>query len=173
MLKIDAHFVRLSEVSLADIYDVIGVYVLWSGKARAVPSYIGEGDVLTRFSSHMKKPWAARPIDGVIAFIDAPSQHKQKAYSELVEAALLAVAEEIDRYPTHNISDGKPSAALRKTLQRQDHSVRTIRIVFSGRDPLLSPASPAMKSEKWIVFREGAQGWYIDELHWNTRARSK
>lgn len=171
MLKINAHFVQISEVSLADIYDVIGVYVLWSGKAKAVPSYIGEGNVLSRFSSHMKKSWAARPIDGVIAFIDAPTLHKQKAYSELVEAALLAVAEHVDRYPTHNESDGKPSAALRKALKHQDHNVGTIRIVFSGRDPLRFPSNPPMRSEKWIVLREGSDNWYIDELHWNMRAR--
>ena len=173
MLKINAHFVRISEVSLAEIYDVIGVYVLWSGKAKAVPSYIGEGDVLSRFSSHTKKSWAARPIDGVIAFIDAPTLHKQKAYSELVEAALLSAAEEVDRYPTHNESDGKPAAALRKALKRQDHNVRTIRIVFSGRDPFRDPSNPPMREEKWIVLREGADGWYIDELHWNTRTRQK
>ncbi|HVC38239.1 MAG TPA: hypothetical protein VNF46_07555 [Gammaproteobacteria bacterium] len=171
MLKINAHFVRISEVSLADIYDVIGVYVLWSGKAKAVPSYIGEGDVLTRFSSHMKKSWAARPIDGVIAFIDAPTLHKQKAYSELVEAALLSAAEAIDRYPVHNVSDGKPAAALRKALNNQDHNVRTIRIVFSGRDPFRDPSNLPMREEKWIVIREGAEGWHIDELHWNTRSR--
>jgi len=97
MLKIQAHFARITDVSLADIYDVIGVYVLWSGRAKAVPSYIGEGDVLTRFSSHMKRPWAARPIDGVVAFLDAPTVHRLKTYSELLEAALLWVSGSVDR----------------------------------------------------------------------------
>ena len=170
MLKIGAHFARLSDVSFADIYDVIGVYVLWSGKAKAVPSYIGEGDVLTRFSSHKNKAWAARPIDGVIAFVEASTPHRQKVYSELVEAALLAVAEKVDRYPTHNISGGKPSAALNKALKHQDHNVGTIRIVITGKDPLLHPSTPEMSSEKWIVLREGNSWWYIDELHWNLRA---
>jgi len=171
MLKIKAHFFRLSEVSLADIYDVIGVYVLWSGKAREVPSYIGEGDVLSRFSSHMKKSWAARPIDGVIAFVEAPTAHRQKVYSELIEAVLLDASNQVDRYPTHNGSDGKGSAALYKALKYQDHNVKTIRIVFTGKDPLRHPSVPEMSDEKWIVLREGDEGWFIDEMHWNLRVR--
>jgi len=90
MLTIKLHFIRLSDVSLAAIYDQTGVYV-WSGKAKAVPSYIGEGDVLERFKSHTRKQWAARPIDDVIALIEAPTSGKQKAYAELAEAALLHV----------------------------------------------------------------------------------
>jgi hypothetical protein len=170
MLTIKFHFIRLSEVSLADIYDQTGVYVLWSGKAKAVPSYIGEGYVLERFNSHARKPWAARPIDGVIALIEAPTPGKQKAYAELAEAALLAAAAQINRYPAHNNHPGKASAALKKTLKHQDHDIRTIRLVFSGRDPLREPSNPPMCDAKWIVLREGSEGWYIDELHWNNRA---
>ena len=170
MLTIKLHFIRLSDVSLADIYDRTGVYVLWSGKAKAVPSYIGEGDVLERFKSHTRKQWAARPIDGVIALIEAPTPGKQKAYAELAEAALLHVAEIINRSPTHNGNRGKPTAALEKSLKHQDHNIGTIRLVFSGRDPLRAPSNPPMSAKKWIVLREASEGWYIDELHWNNRA---
>ena len=168
MLTIKLHFVRLSKVSLADIYDQIGVYVLWSGKARAVPSYIGEGNVLQRFNEHAKKSWAARPIDGVIALIE--TSPRQKAYAELAEAALLHVGELIDRYPTHNGNHGKPTAALEKCLRYQPPNIGTIRLVFSGRDPLRAPSNPPMSTKKWIVLRQSADGWHIDECHWNNRA---
>jgi hypothetical protein len=168
MLTIKLHFIRLSEVSLPDIYDQTGVYVLWSGKAKAVPSYIGEGDVLERFNSHARKSWAARPIDGVIALIKTAT--RRKAYAELAEAALLHVAKIINRYPTHNGNRGKPTAALEKSLRYQDRNIGTIRLVFSGRDPLRAPSNPPMSAKKWIVLRQCTEGWHIDELHWNNRA---
>lgn len=168
MLTIKLRFIRLSEVSLADVYDEIGVYVLWSGKAKAVPSYIGEGNVLQRFNDHTKKSWAARPIDGVIALINTKT--RQKTYAELAETALLQVAKGINRAPKHNRNQGKPTAAMNKILKHQNHNVRTIRLVFSGRDPLRAPSTPPMKAKKWIVLRLFAEGWEITECHWNNRA---
>lgn len=168
MLTIKLHFIRLSEVSLANIYDQIGVYVLWSGKAKAVPSYIGEGNVLQRFYDHTKKSWAARPIDGVIALIE-PST-RQKPFAELAEAALLHVAEMSNRYPKHNGNNGKPAAALKKSLRYQAANIGTIRLVISGWDPLRAPSNPPMRTKKWIVLRWFAEGWDIDEFHWNNRA---
>ena len=157
-------------MSLAAVYDLTGVYVLWSGKSKAVPSYIGEGNILNRFNSHMRASWAARPIDGVVALVDAPTQTKEKAFSELAEAALLLVADSIGRYPTHNVSPGKASSALKKILARQDKTIKTIRIVVTGRDPLRPPSLSPMRSEKWIVLRESREGWYVDDFHWNNRS---
>lgn len=168
MLTIKLHFIRLSEVSLADIYDEIGVYVLWSGKAKVVPSYIGEGNVLQRFADHMRKPWAARPIDGVIALIKTKT--RQKTYAEFAEAALLDVAKDINRAPKHNGNQGKPTAAMKKILKHQHHNIRTIRLVFSGRDPLRAPSNPSMRARKWIVLRQSTEGWEITERHWNNRS---
>lgn len=168
MLTLKLHFIRLSEVSLAAIYDEIGVYVLWSGKAKVVPSYIGEGNVLQRFNDHTKKSWAARPIDGVIALIETKT--RQKTYAELAEAALLDVATNINRAPKHNGNQGKPNAALKKSLRYQNHNIGTIRLVFSGRDPLRTPSNPPMRAKKWIVLRQSTEGWHIAECHWNNRA---
>lgn len=168
MLTIKLHFIRLSEISLADIYDEIGVYVLWSGKAKVVPSYIGEGNVLQRFNEHTKKSWAARPIDGVIALIE-PST-RSKAYAELAESALLQVGGKIKRAPKHNGNIGKPNAALEKSLKYQNPNIRTIRLVFSGRDPLRAPSNPPMSTNKWIVLRHHAGTWYMVECNWNNRA---
>ena len=168
MLTINLHFIRLSEVSLADIYDEIGVYVLWSGKAKVVPSYIGEGKVLQRFNEHTKKSWAARPIDGVIALIETKT--RQKPYAELAEAILLDVATNINRAPKHNGNQGKPAAAMKKSLKHQNPNIRTIRLVCSGRDPLRAPSSPPMSAKKWVVLRLNTEGWKITECHWNNRA---
>ena len=172
MLTIKLRFIRLSEISLADIYDEIGVYVLWSGKAKVVPSYMGEGNVLQRFADHMRKPWAARPIDGVIALIETKikSKTRQKSYAELAEAILLDVATHINRAPKHNGNQGKPTAAMEKSLKHQGSSIKTIRLVCSGRDPLKDPSSPPMSATKWVVLRLFAEGWKITECHWNNRA---
>ncbi len=168
MIKIHASFQRLDRITLVDAYDEIGVYVLWSSKATVRPSYIGEGNVLERFAAHMAKSWAARPLHGSMALLRDGGQ--LKAQAELVEAALLGVAEQIDRYPPNNEAPGKARSALNRLLKRADHDARTVRIVISGQDPLLPPERPPMQRDKWIVLREDPHGtWSLDEHNWNKR----
>jgi hypothetical protein len=95
---------------------------------------------------------------------------RSKEYAELAEAALLHVAEGINRYPIYNGNNGKGSAALGKCLRYQRKTIGTIRIVVSGRDPLRDPSISPMKQNKWIVLRPSDEGWGIDECHWNNRA---
>jgi hypothetical protein len=169
MIKIEANFTSLDRISLVDAYDEIGVYVLWSGKANARPSYIGEGNVLSRFSDHMSKSWAARPIAGCMAFLKSGSH--AKVHGELVEAALLMVADKVDRFPPNNKHPGKGGSAITKLLRRADHDVGTIRIVVSGQDPLLEPERPPMRRDKWIVLnRDRDDRWHVDSSGWNRRA---
>jgi len=41
MYKIRADFVRHQDVSLSDVYDEVGVYVLWNRHGQIVPTYVG------------------------------------------------------------------------------------------------------------------------------------
>ena len=171
MLRIDLHFQRFCNVSLTDIYDETGVYVIWNGKAKARPTYIGEGNVLRRFVDHLKKPWAHRPIDGVLAIIGNVQESKKKPYAELVEAVLLFEANRINRFPTKNQSPGKAKSALEKSLKYQGHNIRTIRLIISGRDPLIDPIKPPIKDNKIVVLKQCEDGdWYVDKTCWNVRA---
>lgn len=169
MIRIDLNFRSIKEVTLHDIYGMTGVYVLWSSKAISVPSYIGEGKVLDRFSSHVGKKWAAWPLDGVIALLDG-TPAAVKAHAELSEAVLLSLAAGVGRYPKHNKSNGKPDAALHKVRIRKDHDLKTIRFNFTGRDPLLEPSKPPMKNPKQITLRHDYDNmWVIDQNHWRSR----
>jgi hypothetical protein len=67
MHVIDACFRRLSEISIPDLLGEIGVYVLWSGRAKARPSYIGEGNVLSRLVNHHDR--FSKPFDGFAAVL--------------------------------------------------------------------------------------------------------
>lgn len=168
MIVLYADFRRLTDISLVDAYDEIGVYVLWSAKAAVRPSYIGEGDILRRFVSHMGKSWAARPLNGSMAFIDHGTVKQSKAAGELIEAVLLDIAEETDRYPPNNGASGKRRSLWCLLRGRTDH---TVRIVVSGQDPLLPPERPLMRDNKLIVLRDGGDdGWVIVKHGWRQRA---
>jgi hypothetical protein len=171
VISIDLFFQRFCEISLSDAYDQTGVYIIWNGRAVVRPTYIGEGNVLRRFVEHMKKPWAARPIDGVMAFIEDLTEARRKAYAELAEAVLLLEADRINRYPTQNQAPGKARAALRKTLRAQGHSARTIRLHISGRDPFVPPERYSNCEGKAVVLRETPDSnWELSETCWNVRS---
>ena len=169
MFVLYAHFDRLQDISLVDAYDRIGTYVLWSSRASIRPSYIGEGNVLQRFVSHMNKPWVARPLSGTMAFLEDGTRRVRKCTAELLEVLLLDVAEEIDRYPPNNGS-GKRSS-LKKILDTLDHNATVVRARITGRDPFL-PGNPPLESFKQITLRKATgSGWQL-EHDWNRRPGS-
>jgi hypothetical protein len=149
MLTYNVEFRRLEDVSLLDAYGETGVYVLWSSRASVRPSYIGEGYILDRFLSHTKKSWATKPLNGVMTILDGANPRELKWRAEVIEYALLWVAEEIDRFPPNNTSLGKMSG-LHKLVSRADHDVGVIRINVRGVDPLLPPHRGTMPSSKSI-----------------------
>jgi len=162
MHKISAAFGRLEDVSLHNVYDKLGVYVLWNAHSETRPSYLGEGNVLSRFVSHLGKPWALRPLGGLI-WLNQESDRTEKERKwecELVEWALLAVADDVGRFPQHNALPGKGSS-VRKLLERFDG--RTVRLVIDGFDPLSPPERSRMRSTKRITVREHGvieyEGW--------------
>jgi hypothetical protein len=149
MHVIHAHFERLSEIPVPMLLGELGVYVLWSGRAKARPSYIGEGNILNRLVTHHSR--FAKPFDGFAAVLsheDIPWQ-RAKADATIVEAMLLAVAEATDRKPSTNLASGK--------LRDLDDILRShgkVRINVTGLDPLRPPEErPKLRARKCIVLR--------------------
>ncbi|MCL4750466.1 MAG: hypothetical protein KJ015_09910 [Myxococcales bacterium] len=167
-ITIRAHFEQLESVSIVDAYDEIGVYVLWSGKAAVRPSYIGEGNVLKRFVDHLAKGWAARPLAGMMTLIPDGTAREAKWRALAIERVLLHIAGQVDRFPANNKNVGVMSG-ITKLVQRADHSVKTVRFVFTGQDPLLAPERPAISGSKEAVLRARRDVWHV-EHDWRTRS---
>lgn len=108
MLSLNAEFRRLDEISVADLFEAIGTYVLWDSQAKVRPSYIGEGDLLSRFSSHSMK--FAMPLNGYVAVLGNWSRKYFKTDGEVVEAVLLEISKRIGCYPLHNRQSGSTAA---------------------------------------------------------------
>lgn len=162
MKIIKAHFMRMSQVLVNELPKTVGAYVIWSGKAVARPTYIGEGVILSRLAEHAKK--FALPWEGVVAILGDGSRKQHKTDAEVVEALLLFCAEEVDRYPTRNTAVGKRAKAERVFKK---HGVLRIRV--TGQDPLLEPERPPMKGKKVIVMRRDGARHFGVKVPWNLR----
>lgn len=133
MESIHCSFTRLSDISVDELLHAYGVYVIWSGKSRARPSYIGEGDIWSRLAQHRKR--FPRPIDGYAAIIgDYTATTKRDA--QIIEAVLLEIAESTDRNAKHNKQKGK-FAGLEDLLDRNG----VVKVHFKGLDPLGEPGT--------------------------------
>jgi hypothetical protein len=167
MHVIDACFRRLSEISIPDLLGEIGVYVLWSGRAKARPSYIGEGNVLSRLVNHHDR--FSKPFDGFAAVLsraDVPWQ-RAKSNATIVETLLLHVAHDTDRAPAENLAPGS-FRALDELFERHG----TARVNVSGLDPLRAPEeSPRIQGRKRIVLRSAAVEDIELEHDWRYRRR--
>jgi hypothetical protein len=97
MHVIRAECFRLDEASVAGLIGAVGVYVIWDGQARARPTYTGEGTILSRLAQHSGR--FARSFDGYVAVLGDDSTKAAKRAPCIVEALLLAVAEDTDRLP--------------------------------------------------------------------------
>lgn len=129
---IKATFDRLTEISFVDLPRAVGVYVIWAGRARARPTYIGQGTLLKRLAEHAT--WLELPVDGYIAILGDRSSRVAKRNAEIIEALLPAVAEDTDRLPTRNIASGKTTG-----LDRVFRSHGVLRVSVTGYDPLAIP----------------------------------
>jgi hypothetical protein len=165
MHVIDTDFQRLSDWTIPDLLGELGVYVLWDGKAKARPTYIGEGNILRRLVEHENK--FARPLDGFVAVLSndyMPWQHA-KADGTIVEAMLLSVAKQTDRKPSINVAPGR-LRALTDIFARHG----TVRINVSGMDPLRPPEeNPRLSSCRRVTLRETSDGQIEVEHSWRTR----
>jgi hypothetical protein len=167
MHTIDVHFQRFSDIAVPDLFGAIGVYVLWRGRAIARPSYIGEGNILSRLVTHHGN--LPNTFDGFTAVLSdlVISSQRAKANAEIVEAMLLWVADETDRSPSSNRAPGK-LRALDDIFRRHG----TVRRNVSGMDPLRPPEErPLIQGRKVITLRFAGNGLSAIEHDWRVRRR--
>lgn len=166
MYKIKIHFLKLHEISVPDFLRAVGVYVIWDAKAIARPTYIGEGNILKRFTDHLGrngKPFA-HPWDGYVAAILGSTKGVHKEESRAVERLLLDVASEINCRPHENRHSGHASSVLNYCQDEQ------LRVAISGYDPFLPPrTSRPLARPKLINVRAGNEQPF-DIVHgWRNR----
>ncbi len=161
MYVIDLDFKSLHDISVAECLSSTGVYVLWSPNAWERPSYLGDGNVLSRISSHCnnsEKPFASGG-DGYIALLDDGSNpRKLKTDAEVAENTLLEAARTLGVYPKFNKASGKLASVFRRGQQHD-----TIRVNVRGWHPL-----------RWDVRIRGTarltwrwdEDWVLDEMPW-------
>ena len=136
MYTIYAEFQRFRDVNLVELIGATGVYVIWDARAKARPTYIGEGNVLKRFTDHVKRDNRrfAHPWNGYVAIIAGSTRDVHKYESTVVERLMLDVAKETDRQPQVNVHPGHVSRVLRFCRDEM------LRIAVSGYDPLIPPS---------------------------------
>jgi hypothetical protein len=104
MESLHCHFSRLSDFTVDELLHAYGVYVIWSGKSQARPSYVGEGDIWARLAQHRKT--FSRPIDGYATIMGNKYTATVKRDVQIVEAVLLEIGNCTDRYSAHNSRGG-------------------------------------------------------------------
>lgn len=166
MYKIEVKFFKLHEISVPEFLRAVGVYVIWDAKAIARPTYIGEGNILKRFTDHLErdgKPFA-HPWDGYVAAIEGSTKGVHKEESRAVERLLLDVASEINCRPHENRHPGHASSVLNHCQDEQ------LRVAISGYDPFLPPhSSKSLRLPKVINVR-ATNGESFDMIHdWRRR----
>ena len=71
MYTIRAEFQRFRDVNLIDLIGAMGVYVIWDARAKARPTYIGESNILKRFTDHVRRDGRrfAQPWNGYVELL--------------------------------------------------------------------------------------------------------
>jgi len=165
MYRVTVEFARFDDVSFGEILRKTGVYVLWDSQAKVKPSYIGKGDILSRLSSHDEK--FAFPVKGYVALVCKSSQKAENKDALIVEALLLEVARQTDRWPPHNKKSGG-IALLRSVFDKNG----VVRVTLKGSDPFGPPQAPRyMDKPKRIWFKLDNDGAEVVQHHWNHRKK--
>lgn len=163
-------FFRLTDVRLVELLDTpIGVYVIWDGRSQMRPTYIGEGNILSRFESHRLKFVA--PIDGYIALLDG-DKRKAKKEATMLEALLLHIAHQTDRHPTRNSAGGKW-----KHLDRLFDRHGVVKFLIDGYDPFVAPRNSRQMQRKkqiriGITEEDDGDEAFLVEHAWRTLSSS-
>jgi hypothetical protein len=160
-----ADFQRFRDVNLAELIGAIGVYVIWDARAMARPTYIGEGNILKRFTDHVRRDGRrfAQPWNGYVAIIAGSTRNVHKSESTAVERLILDVAKDTDRQPQANVHPGHISRVLRFCRDEM------LRVAVSGYDPLIHPAEskPLSRPREIKVWSEADQTCF--EHNWRLR----
>ncbi len=164
---INAHFEKFTTAPVYSLLGSIGVYILWDRQAKARPTYIGEGNILKRLVEHTNR--FAAPLHGYVAVLDTDPWQRAKADAEIVEALLLAVANNTDRAPSTNVAPGK----LRR-IEDIFAAHGILRVNVRGFDPFSHPAtSRPLTSTKQIIVRPCEDGSLLCDHDWQWRRRMK
>lgn len=163
MYTIRAKFEPFRGISLSELLGAVGVYVIWDAHAKARPTYIGEGNVLKRFTDHVERDGRAfpRPWNGYVAVITGSTRNVHKEESRAVERLLLDVASETDRKPTVNAHPGSASCVLRFCCDE------VLRVAMTGCDPFVNPERSMVRSNE-IKARSNGQDYQIEHT-WRLR----
>ncbi len=167
MLVISATFRRMDEISVEEALNADGVYVIWRGKNKVRPADIGQGKLLDRIAKkQLKKPHSE--VSVLIAVMKDSSPGINKENAELVQALLLEVARQINRWPT----EAKKNGALKKVDEWLE-TCHTIGVNVRGYDPLLYPARPPLRKTKKIhayFAKDSGEMFSLQIAHdWNRR----
>jgi hypothetical protein len=161
--KISVRFVKLHEMSVPEFLSATGVYVIWDARARARPRYIGEGNILRRFTDHVGARKFAHPWDGYVAAVQGSTRGVHKEEAMAVEHLLLKVASEIDCIPSLNAHPGHGSVVRYFCKGEQ------LRVSVAGYDPFLSPfTSRTLPGAKQINVRMKGEDLVV-EHEWRMR----
>jgi hypothetical protein len=135
MYTIKTRFQRFRDIDLSELIGAVGVYIIWDAKAKARPTYIGEGNLLKRFADHCTRDGRRfnQPWDGYVAIISGSTVKVHKEEARAVERLLLDVAIETDRAPTVNVQPGAAAVVLRYCASEM------LCVAVRGMDPLLPP----------------------------------
>lgn len=155
-------FKKLSEVTLEEAYGTYGIYILWHGRAKTRPSYIGQGNVLKRFSAHTEDPQMSWPLKGYIAIVGGQDRKMNKKQAELAEAILLDCADLIDKWPNGNVNIGHWRLA-EHILEKYN----AIRMYLTGYNPFLPPNLNAKWYDKKLIQLENTLAY--SSFPWHRR----
>ena len=144
LITIHHEFRRLSDFGIDELLHAYGVYVLWGGKSKARPTYIGEGDIWPRLSQHRNK--FPRPIDGYATIVGNQKHVETKLETQIVEAVLLAIGKSKDRLPTQNQRQGNL-----QNLAPVIEEYGMLKIYIGGHDPFQEPGTARALSAKRVV----------------------
>jgi len=166
MHTFQAEFIRFTEATMHQVLGAIGVYVIWDSKADNIPTYIGEGEILSRFViSHNAafKP----PLDGYIAITGYKEQkvaevRDAKEHAQILEAMILWIADQTGRLPSVNRKQSG-MAAVAKKLGKEN----LLRVSLSGYDFFVHPArSKNLDGDKKIIRIHDVGDGFLIEHKW-------
>ena len=164
MHTVNIDFVPFDEMSFGQVLKGVGVYVIWKRQAQGKPSYIGKGDILDRLSKHDDR---FASVDGYVGLLGTKDRKADDQDSCIVEALLLGVASQTDRWPTHNVKDGHW-----RTVDRAHRLHGLVRVGVCGCDPFGPPDAPRRLAQpKYIRYRINAAGEGTIDHDWNLRKR--
>lgn len=128
------------------------VYIIFTEKSEKDPAYIGHGNLLSRLAYFQDNTMDSNDqVESVlVGFLDDPSDYESdKEELEIVEAALLLIAQDVDRWPIYNSVRGAKNKVAELFY---DHG--KVRITISGVVPIRLPSG-------------GKDGKFTIDLEWD------